>query len=146
MPTHLSRSYSPGTSSNACMPRLEYVFMTASRTSSGWRSSFIFSTLFSLWPSLRNRTYRLPSYPVKPTLGLFQIRPTSGPVLLVGRYRAGLGLAADALVTLFEQRVDGNVVLGDVLVDPFLFHEGERGDLGRPETAIPGNDGRVRPL
>src|ERR687886_199460 len=138
MPTHLRRSYSPGTSLSACMPRLEYVFMTASRTSSGWRSSFIFSTLFSLWASLRNRTRRLPFYPVKATFGLLQTRPASGSRILIRRHRSRARLAADALVALFEQRVDGNVVLGDVLVDPLLLHEGKRSDLGRSEAAIPG--------
>src|SRR5215207_2670427 len=146
MPTHLRRSYSPGTSFSACMPRLEYVFITASRTSKGWRSSFIFSTLFSLWPSLRNRTRRLPIYPMKAALGLFQVRPPPGSMILVGRHWPRARLAADAPVALIEQRVDGNVVLGDVLVDPLLLHKGERGDLGCSEAAIPGHNGRVRPL
>src|ERR671916_717828 len=129
MPTHLRRSYSPGTSFIACMPRLEYVFITASRTSKGWRSSFIFSTLFSLWAFLRNRTYRLSSCPMETAFGLLQVRPAPGPGILVSRHRSRARLAADAPVALFEQRVDGNVVLGDVLVDPLLLHEGERGDL-----------------
>src|SRR5215217_389745 len=146
MPTHLRRSTSPGTSAIAPIPFLEYVFMTASRTSKGWRSSFIFSTLFSVWPSLRNRTYRLPSYPVKTTLGLLQIQPAPGPGVLVRRHRPRARLATDALVALFEQRVDGNVMLGDVLVDPLLLHEGERRDLGRPVAGLPGEDRRVRPL
>src|SRR5215217_874406 len=120
--------------------------MTASRTSNGWRSSFIFSTLFSLWASLRNRTYRLPIYPMKATLGLLQVRPPPGPVVLVGRYWTGLGLATDAPVALLEQRVDRNVVLGDVLVNPLLLHESKRGELGRAEAAIPRHNGSVRPL
>src|SRR5215204_903900 len=83
---------------------------------------------------------------MKAALGLLQARPASGPSVLVRRHRAGLRLAADALVALFEQRVDGNVVLGDILVNPLLLDEGERCDLGSSVARLPGDHRRVRSL
>src|SRR5918997_786512 len=120
--------------------------MIASRTSRGWRSSFICSTLLSFWFFLSVSMYDLPIDPVQATFGLLDPRPASGPGILVRRHRASLGLASDALVAPLEQRVYGHVVLGDVLVCPLLRHKGERRDLGRPVTLLPGNHPRVGPL
>src|ERR687886_231163 len=115
MPTHLRRSYSPGTSSIACIPRLEYVSITASRTSRGWRSSLIFSTLFSFWFFLRNCTSSLPRDPVQAAFGLLHARPTAGPDVLVRLHRPGLRLASDALVALPEEGIYGDIMLSYVL-------------------------------
>src|SRR5215210_3265017 len=120
--------------------------MIASRTSRGWRSSFICSTLLSFWFFLSVSTYDLSVNPVQAAFGLLHPRPAPGPGILVRRHRSGLGLAPDALVAPLEQWVYGHVVLGDVLVDPLLRHKGERRDLGRPVALLPGDHPRVGSL
>src|SRR5918997_3183823 len=120
--------------------------MIASRTSRGWRSSFICSTLLSFWFFLSVSTYDLPINPVQATFGLIGLRPTPGPRILVRRHRPGLRLASDALVAPLKQRVYGHVVLGDVRVCPLLRHKGERRDLGCPVALFPSDHLRVGSL
>src|SRR5215211_1466546 len=125
MPTHFSRSTSPGTSSIAARS-FEYVSMIAWRTSRGWRACLIRSTLLRVWSSLRNlifykpfgekylasgaRAADLSVLEVDAALGLVQPGPPARPGVLIVVNRPGLRLAADALVTLVQQRVDGDVV------------------------------------
>src|SRR5215207_644198 len=120
--------------------------MTASRTSKGWRSSLIFSTLLSFWFFLRVSTHGLSRDPVQPALVLLQTRPTRRSRILLRRYGPSLRLTPYALVAPLQERVDGYVVLGNVAVDPLFLHEGERRDLSRTVVSLPGNHPRARPL
>src|SRR5918992_1641337 len=120
--------------------------MTASRTSNGWRSSFIFSTLLSFWFFLRVSTHGLPRDPVQPALVLIQTRPTPRSRVLLRRHRPGLRLAPYALVALLQKRVRGYVMLGNVAVDPLLLHEGKRRYLGCSVAPLPGHHPRAHPL
>src|ERR687893_1827593 len=120
--------------------------MTASRTSNGWRSSLIFSTLLSFWFFLRVSTHDLSREPVQPALVLLQTRPTPRSRVLLRCYGPGLRLTSYALIAPLQERVDGYVVLGNVAVDPLLLHEGKRRDLSRTVVPLPGNHPRARPL
>src|ERR671911_1621311 len=120
--------------------------MTASRTSNGWRSSFIFSTLLSFWFFLRVSTHGLPRNPVQPALVLLQAGPAPRPGVLFRRYGPGLRLAPYALVAPLQERVHGYVVLFDVPPDLLGAPAGERRYLGRPVAPLPGNHTRTHPL
>src|SRR4051794_3747420 len=120
--------------------------MIAWRTSSGCRSSFIFSTLFSLWFSLRNRTLYRTSHKVQTALGFVHARPATRPSVLAGGHRLGTRFAPYAAVTHAKKGVEGNVVPPHVLVQLVHAPRRERRDLGDPEVLVEGNDRRARPL
>src|SRR5919199_6799078 len=119
--------------------------MIASRTSSGCRSSFIFSTLFSFC-SLRLRTPYLSSDEVQPALGRLHPSPTPRPRVLPWRDGPRLGLATDARVAHAEQGVERYAVLPDVSLDLPGAPAGERRYLRHPEALLPAHDRRVRPV
>src|SRR5215218_11246668 len=108
--------------------------MIAWRTSSGCRSSFIFSTLFRFWFSLRNRTLYRTSHKVQTALGFVHARPATRPGILARSHRPGTRFAPYAAVSPFEQRVQGNVVLLHVLFDLPGAPVGERADLGHTKV------------
>src|SRR5918997_966734 len=116
MPTHFSLSTSPGTASMA-ERFLEYVSTIACRTSSGSRSSLIFSTLFSLWFSLRNRTLYRTSHKVQTAFGFLATRPATRPGVLARGHRPGTRLAPYAAVTHAKKRIERYVVQPHVLLD-----------------------------
>src|SRR5215213_11856524 len=91
--------------------------MIACRISSGWRSSLIFSTLFSLWFSLRNRTLYRTSHKVQTAFGFFHARPTTRPGVLARGHRPGTWLAPYAAVTHAEKGVERNVMASHVLLE-----------------------------
>src|ERR671917_1278862 len=122
------------------------VSMTASRTSNGWRSSFIFSTLLSFWFFLRVSTHGLPRNPVQPALVLLQAGPAPRPGVLFRRYGPGLRLAPYALVAPLQERVHGYVVLLNVPPDLLGAPAGERRYLGCSVAPLPGHHPRARPL
>src|SRR5215212_2297484 len=92
------------------------------------------------------RWYGLAVLPVQPTLVLVEPGPASGPGVLVRVHGPRLRLAPDALVPLVEERVDGHVVLLDVIPHLLVGPVGERRDLGGPVALLPGDNPRVRPL
>src|SRR5215211_690650 len=161
MPTHFSRSTSPGTSSIAARS-FEYVSMIAWRTSRGWRACLIRSTLLRVWSSLRNlifykpfgekylasgaRAADLSVLEVDAALGLVQPGPPARPGVLIVVNRPGLRLAADALVALVQQRVDGDVVRPHVVPHLRLGPVRHGRYLGRPVAFLPGDDLRALPL
>src|SRR5918998_952696 len=138
-------------------------------TSSGWRWSFIFSTLLRVWPSLRMRIEKYPcktywrrvsfgkagtlagattigGCPVEAALGLVHPGPAAGPRVLIVVDGPRLRLAPDALVPLVQERVDGDVVPPDVVPDLLVRPGGERGYLRGVVALLPRGDLRVRPL
>src|SRR5919202_5553526 len=90
--------------------------MIASRTSSGCRSSFIFSTLFSLWFSLRIRTLYRTSHKVQTALGLLATWPATGSRILIRGHRPRTRRAAYAFVSFPEERVERDAPLPHVLL------------------------------
>src|ERR671917_881377 len=120
--------------------------MIAWRTSSGCRSSLIFSTLFSLWFSLRIRTLYRTSHKVQTTFGLVHVRPATRPGVLARGHRPGTRFAPYAAVTHAEKGVERNVVPLHVLIDLVHAPGRERRDLGDPEVLVVGHDRRARPL
>src|SRR5215211_2737759 len=120
--------------------------MIAWRTSSGCRSSFIFSTLFRFWFSLRNRTLYRTSHKVQTAFGFVHARPATRPGILARSHRPGTRFAPYAAVTHAEKGVQRNVVLPHVLLDLIYRPDGERRDLGDPEVLIKSHDRRARPL
>src|SRR3712207_1177650 len=120
--------------------------MIARRTSSGWRSSLIFSTLFSLWFSLRNRTLYRTSHKVQTALGFLATRPATRPGVLARGHRLGTRFAPYAAVTHAKERIERYVVPPHVLLDLVRAPAGERRDLGDPKVSVKGHDRRVRPL
>src|SRR5215211_1624602 len=120
--------------------------MIAWRTSSGCRSSFIFSTLFRFWFSLRNRTLYRTSHKVQTALGFVHARPATRPGILARSHWPGTRFAPYAAVTHAKKGVQRNVVLPHVLLDIFHGPDGERRDLGDPEVLVEGHDRRARPL
>src|SRR5829696_10473384 len=92
------------------------------------------------------RGHGLTVLPVQPTLALAEPGPAPGPGILVRVYRPRLRFAPDALVPLVQQRVDGHVVLLDVVPHLLVGPVGERRDLGSPVALLPGDNPRVRPL
>src|SRR5919112_2136045 len=138
--------------------------MTAPYTSSGWRSCLIFSTLFKVWSSLRNlmllnlRFWRgdlwdsgasaadIAAFEVDATLRFVGSGPTAGPGILVVVHGPRLRLAADALVALVQERVDGHVVRPHV-VPHLRFCPVRHGRyLGGLVALLPGDYLRARPL
>src|SRR5215212_2167257 len=91
--------------------------MIAWRTSSGCRSSFIFSTLFNLWFSLRNRTLYRTSHKVQTALGFVHARPATRPGVFTLRNRPRARRAAHAFVSPPKERVEGDAPLAHVLLD-----------------------------
>src|ERR671916_3468490 len=120
--------------------------MIASYTSSGCRSSLIFSTLFSLWCSLRIRTPYRTSHKVQTAFGFIHVRPAARPGVFARGHRPGTRVAPYAAVTHAKEGVERNVVPPDVLVYLVRAPTGERGDLGYPEVLIKSHDRRARPL
>src|SRR5215218_821586 len=120
--------------------------MIAWRTSSGCRSSFIFSTLFRFWFSLRNRTLYRTSHKVQTALGFVHARPATRPGILARSHRPGTRFAPYAAVTHAKKGVQRNVVLPHVLLDIIHGPDGERRNLGDPEVLFEGYDRRARPL
>src|SRR3712207_1646852 len=91
--------------------------MIARRTSSGCRSSLIFSTLFSLWFSLRIRTLYRTSHKVQTAFGFVHTRPATRPGVLARGHRPGTRFAPYAAVTHAEKGVERNVVPSHILID-----------------------------
>src|SRR3712207_7040665 len=91
--------------------------MIAWRTSSGWRSSFIFSTLFSLWFSLRLRTLYRTSDKVQTAFGLVHARPATRAGVLARGHRPGTRFAPYAAVTHAKKWVERHIVPPHVLID-----------------------------
>src|SRR5215217_103099 len=120
--------------------------MIAWRTSSGWRSSLIFSTLFSLWFSLRNRTLYRTSHKVQTAFGFLATRPATRPGVLARGHRPGTRLAPYAAVTHAKKRIEWYVVPPHVLLDLVRAPAGERRDLGDPEVFVKGHNRCIRPL
>src|ERR687894_124208 len=120
--------------------------MIASRTSSGCRSSLIFSTLFSLWFSLRIRTLYRTSHKVQTAFGFVHTRPATRPGVLARGHRPGTRFAPYAAVTYAEKGVERNAVPPHVIIDLVLAPGRERRDLGDPEVLVEGHDRRPRPL
>src|ERR671920_387723 len=138
--------------------------MTAPYTSSGWRSCLIFSTLFKVWSSLRNlmllnlrfwrgdlwdsgaRAADLAAFEVDATLRFVGSGPPAGPGILVVVHGPRLRLAADALVTLVQERVDGHVVSPHVVPHLLFGPVGHGRYLGGLVALLPGDDLRARPL
>src|SRR5918998_2320987 len=120
--------------------------MIAWRTSSGCRSSLIFSTLFSLRFSLRIRTLYRTSHKVQTAFGFIHARPTTRPGVLARGHRPGTRFAPYAAVTHAKKGVERHVVPPHVLIDLVRAPRRERRDLGDPEVLIKSHNRRVRPL
>src|SRR3712207_1400062 len=120
--------------------------MIAAYTSSGSRSSLIFSTLFSLWFSLRIRTLYRTSHKVQTAFGFIHVRPATRPGVFARGHWPGTRFAPYAAVTHAEKGVERNVVPPHVLIDLVRTPTGERGDLGDPEVLVEGHHRRARPL
>src|ERR687895_1550949 len=120
--------------------------MIAWRTSSGCRSSLIFSTLFSLWFSLRIRTLYRTSHKVQTAFGFIHTRPAASPGVFARSHRPGTRFAPYAAVTHANKGVERNVVPPHVLIDLILAPSRDRRDLGDPEVLVKGHDRRGRPL
>src|SRR5215213_10492272 len=80
---------------------------------------------------------RGPSSGVDAALGLVAAGPATGAGVLARCDGAGAGRAADGAVAHLEQRVDRDLVLGDVGVDDVLRPGGERVDLDHPALGVP---------
>src|ERR687894_640780 len=120
--------------------------MIASRTSSGCRSSLIFSTLFSLWFSLRIRTLYRTSHKVQTAFGFVHTRPAARPGAFARCHRPGTRFAPYAAVTHANKGVERNVVPPHVLIDFILAPGCERRDLGDSEVLVEGHHRCARPL
>src|ERR671917_2914749 len=120
--------------------------MIAWRTSSGCRSSLIFSTLFSLWFSLRIRTLYRTSHKVQTAFGFVHARPATSPGVLARGHRPGTRFAPYTAVTHAKKGIERNFVAPYVLVDLILAPRCERRDLGYPEVLVEGNHRRARSL
>src|SRR5918997_5905261 len=120
--------------------------MIAWRTSSGCRSSFICSTLLSLWFSLRNRTLYRTSQKVQTALGFARTRPATRPGILARGHRPGTRFAPYAAVTHAQKGVERNGVPPHVLIDLVRAPRRERRDLGHPEVLLKDHYRRDRPL
>ena len=71
--------------------------------------------------------------------------PASGADVLAGRDGARAGLAADRREAAGMQRVDGDVVGGDVGVEPLERPVGQRVDLDQPVAGVPGGERHIAP-
>src|SRR5918997_233886 len=120
--------------------------MIALYTSSGCRSSLIFSTLFSLWFSLRIRTLYRTSNKVQTAFGFIHVRPATRPGILARGHRPGTRFAPYAAVTHAEKRVERYAVPPHVVIDLVSAPGRERRDLGYPEVLVEDHDRRARPL
>src|SRR5829696_5512020 len=88
---------------------------------------------------------RGPSSGVDAALGLVAAGPATGAGVLARCDGAGAGRAADGAVAQLEQRVDRDLVLGDVGVDDVLRAGGERGESAPVARGLPVSQLRVRP-
>src|SRR3712207_5221017 len=120
--------------------------MIARRTSSGWRSSLIFSTLFSLWFSLRNRTFYRTSHKVQTAFGFLATRPATRPGVLARGHRPGTRFAPYAAVTHAKKGIERYIVPPHVFLNLVRAPAGERRDLGDPEVLVEGHNRCIRPL
>src|SRR5215211_9351760 len=120
--------------------------MIAWRTSSGWRSSLILSTLFSLWCSLRNRTLYRTSHIVQTAFGFLATRPATRPGVLARGHRPGTRFAPYAAVSHAEKGIERYLVLPHVLIDLVHAPGRERRNLGDPEVLVVSHHRRARPL
>src|SRR5215213_10109924 len=116
--------------------------MIACRTSSGWRSSLISSTLFSFWFSLRIRTLYRTSHKVQTAFGFVHARPATRPGVLARGHRPGTRFAPYAAVTHAKEGVERHVVSPHVLVDLVCAPRRERRDLGDPEVLVKSHNRR----
>src|SRR5918992_4188151 len=107
--------------------------MIARRTSSGCRSSLIFSTLFSLWFSLRIRTLYRTSHKVQTAFGFVHARPAARPGVFARCHRPGTRFAPYAAVTHAKKGVERNVVPSPILIDLVHTPGRQRRDLRDPE-------------
>src|SRR5919206_82167 len=120
--------------------------MIAWRTSSGCRSSFIFSILFSLWFSLRIRTLYRTSHKVQTALGFVHARPAARPGVFILRNRPRAWRTAYTLVSSPKERVEGDAPLAHVLLDFSSAPVHQRRYLHDAEALLPAQHGRARPL
>src|SRR5918997_5099067 len=120
--------------------------MIAPYTSSGCRSSLIFSTLFSLWFSLRIRTLYRTSHKVQTALGFVHARPAPSPGVFILRNWLRARRAAYALVSSPKERVAGDAPLAHVLLDFLGAPVHQRCYLHDTEPLLPTQHGRARPL
>src|SRR5919112_2222726 len=120
--------------------------MMASYTSSGCRSSLIFSTLFSLWFSLRIRTLYRTSHKVQTAFGFVHARPAARPGIFARGHRPGTRFAPYAAVTHAKEGVERHVVPPHVLVDLVRAPRRQRRDLGDPEVLVKSHNRRASPL
>src|ERR687897_1820300 len=120
--------------------------MMASYTSSGCRSSLIFSTLFSFWFSLRIRTLYRTSHKVQTAFGFVHTRPAARPGVSILRNRLRARCAAYALVSSPKERVAGDAPLAHVLLDFLGAQVHQRCYLHDTEPLLPTQHRRARPL
>src|SRR5829696_3367535 len=120
--------------------------MIAWYTSSGCRSSFIFSTLFSLWFSLRIRTLYRTSHKVQTAFGFVHTWPATRPGVFIIRNWLRARRAAYALVSSPKEWVDGEAPLAHVLLDFLCAPVHQRCYLHDTEALLPTQHGRSRPL
>src|SRR5215203_6144913 len=120
--------------------------MIAWRTSSGCRSSFIFSTLFRLWFSLRNRTLYRTSHKVQTAFGFVHTWPATRPGVFIIRNWLRARRAAYALVSSPKEGVEGQAPLAHVLLNFPGAPVHQRCYLHDTEALLPTQHGRARPL
>src|SRR5918992_1028981 len=120
--------------------------MTAWRTSSGCRSSLIFSTLFSLWFSLSIRTLYRTSHKVQTAFGFVHTRPATRPGVLARGHRPGTRFAPYAFVSSPKERVERDAPLPHVLLHFPGAPVHQRCYLHDTEALVPTQHGRASPL
>src|SRR3954451_5415919 len=99
-----------------------------------------------VFPDLCARATDLSVLEMDATLGLVEPSPSAGPGVLVVVDGPGLRLAADALVTLVQERVDGDVVRPHVVPHLRLRPVRHGRYLGGPVALLPRHDLRAGPL
>src|ERR687896_627213 len=120
--------------------------MIAPYTSSGCRSSLIFSTLFSLWFSLSIRTLYRTSHKVQTAFGFVHARPATSPGVLARGHRPGTRFAPYAFVSSPKERVERNAPLPHVLLHFPGAPVHQRCYLHDTEALLPTQHGRASPL
>src|ERR671916_1255450 len=120
--------------------------MIASYTSSGCRSSLIFSTLFSLWFSLRIRTPYRTSHKVQTAFGFVHARPATRPGVFARGHRPGTRFAPYAFVSSPKEGVERDAPLPHVLLHFPGAPVHQRCYLHDTEALLPTQHGRARPL
>src|SRR5919199_6118956 len=120
--------------------------MIAWRTSSGCRSSLIFSTLFSLWFSLRIRTLYRTSHIVQTAFGFVHTRPAACPGIFARSHWPGTRFAPYAFVSSPKERVERDAPLPRVLLHFLGAPVHQRCYLHDTEALLPTQHGRARPL